>query len=310
MRLGWDALAHPPALNTPPAGLLRGRWARGHLFSAVPCKRPSTAPCPPTYSPTHQHPALPCRDTDPNGLQLAATPDPLGEAAKLLRRLREHAGQQPLVQQLSFEVFLRQGKLLLALQAAKKAAALSGAADPAVHSMVARLADAVVAAAAAPQDAPGALPAQALEVAQAETAALLGAGEVSPAAAAAYRQQWAAAHAGSSLRHAAAAAEVALPDARPAAVQRLLAAGPAGASHADCAAVLELLSDRLALPEAAEQWRRACAESFRRSAVFGGADCVQVPAPWEAAAAEAEGGEGSSAAAANGVAEQVSQLAI
>ena len=207
------------------------------------------------------------------------------------------------------QVFLRQGKLLLALQAAKKAAALGGGADPAVHSMVARLADAVAAAAAAPRDAPGALPAAALEVAQAETAALLGAGEVSPAAAAAYRQQWAAAHAGSSLRHAAAAAEVAPPDARAAAVQRLLAAGPAGASHADCAAVLELLADTLALPEAAEQWRQACVQRFRWSALFGGADRVQVSAPWEDAAA-AEGGEGCGDAAANGVADKVSQLAI
>jgi hypothetical protein len=30
--------------------------------------------------------------------------DPLAEAAKLLRRLREHAGDKLLVQQLSFEV--------------------------------------------------------------------------------------------------------------------------------------------------------------------------------------------------------------
>lgn len=44
------------------------------------------------------------RDTDPDGVQLAAVADPLAEAAKLLRRLREHAGDQLAVQQLSFEV--------------------------------------------------------------------------------------------------------------------------------------------------------------------------------------------------------------
>jgi hypothetical protein len=49
----------------------------------------------------------PRRDTDPDGKQLAAVAEPLAEAAKLLCRLREHAGEQPLVQQLSFEVGCR-----------------------------------------------------------------------------------------------------------------------------------------------------------------------------------------------------------
>lgn len=210
------------------------------------------------------------------------------------------------MQQLSFEVFLRQGKLLLALAAAKKAQQLSGGADPDVHSMVARLADAVAAAAAAAAEgAADALPPVALEVALEETAALLGAGEATAAAAAAYRQQWAAQHAGSSLRHAAAAAEVALPDSRSAAVQRVVAAGPAGASHAECAQVLHLLEARLGLAEAAAQWRQACAAHFRWSALFGAADRVEVPAPWEAAVGSEE-----PAAAVNGIAAKTSQLAI
>ena len=198
-------------------------------------------------------------------------------------------------------MYLRQGKLLLAAAAAKKAAQLAGAADPSVHSMVCRLADAVAAAAAAPAGEAAGLPPAVLEVAQEEAAALLGASEASAANAAAYRQQWAASHAGTSVRHAAAAAEVAPPQDRPAAVQRLVSLGPAGASHADCLAAHELLGGPLGAADAAEQWRQACAAHFRWSAAFGGADRVAVPAPWEQ-----EGGE----AAVNGVAEKASQLAI
>lgn len=204
-------------------------------------------------------------------------------------------------------MYLRQGKLLLAAAAAKKAAQLAGAADPSVHSMVCRLADAVAVAAAVPAGDAAALPPAALEVAQEEAAALLGAGEATAAAAAAYRQQWAAAHAGNSVRHAAAAAEVAAPKDQAAAVQRLLSQGPAGASHADCLAAHELLSGPLGAADAAEQWRKACAAHFRWSAAFGGADCVAVSAPWEQEAASKEaGGE----AAVNGIADKTSQLAI
>lgn len=323
------------------------------------------------------------RDTDPDGVQLAATADPLGEAAKLLRRLREHAGGKLEVQQLSFEasavgwagrwagqgfpewqrrwglgscrsmhaaavltrsgcmrltplpppnppnptthththavqVYLRQGKLLLAVQAAKKAQQLAGAADPSVHSMVARLAAALLAAAAAPAaqaaeaDAGGngaALPPLAVEVAQQEAAQLLCATELSAAAAEAYRQKWAAAHAGSSLRHAAAAAEVAPPEARAAAVQQLQQVGPAGASHADCVAVAELLAGPLAAPEAASAWRQQCAARFPWSAVFGGASRLDVPAPWEAEASAAEG-KGDEAANANGLVPKAAALSL
>ncbi|KAL4451836.1 hypothetical protein ABPG75_007498 [Micractinium tetrahymenae] len=256
------------------------------------------------------------KDTDPDGEQLAATPDPLGEAAKLLRRLREHAGDELAVQQLSFEVYVRQGKLLLAVQAAKKAQQLAGPADPSVHSMVVRLAAAVLAAAAeAAAEAGGdgngaAMPPLALAVARQETAALLGASELDAAAADAYRQQWAAAHAGSSLRHAAAAAEVAPPEARVAAVQRLQEVGPAGASHADCATAAELLAGPLAAPEAAAAWRHQCAARFPWSAVFGGASRLDVPAPWEAEAATGKEGKGEEAASANGLAQQAAALSL
>lgn len=217
------------------------------------------------------------------------------------------------------QVYLRQGKLLLAVQAAKKAQQLAGA-DPSVHSMAARLAAAVLAAAAAPAGEAGAegngngngsgsaLPAVALEVAQQEAAQLLGVSELTAAAAEAYRQQWAAAHAGSSLRHAAAAAEVAPPEARGAAIKQVQQVGPAGASHSDCLAVAELLAGPLAAPEAASAWRQQCAARFPWSAVFGGASVLEVPAPWEEEAA-AEG-KGVEAAEANGLTQKAAALAL
>lgn len=233
-------------------------------------------------------------------------------------------------------MYLRQGKLLLAVQAAKKAQQLAGAADPSVHSMVARLAAAVLAATSAPagaaaagaQAAPAALPSLALEVAQQETAALLGVGaggKLTPAAATAYQQQWAKAHTIRSVRHAAAAAETAPAGAeRKEAAQRVLAAqwikidSSSRATHADCVAVHELLSSKLQLPEAAASWRQQCSQAFSWSAVFDGAARVSVPAPWEEeakakeAAAAAAGGEDAATAAAgvNGIADKAAALAL
>jgi hypothetical protein len=45
-----------------------------------------------------------CRDLDPDGVQLAATADPLGEAAKLVKRLCEHAADNLTSHLLAFEV--------------------------------------------------------------------------------------------------------------------------------------------------------------------------------------------------------------
>lgn len=44
------------------------------------------------------------KDPDPDGAQLAATPDPLGEASKLIRILKTHANGRFLTHQLAFEV--------------------------------------------------------------------------------------------------------------------------------------------------------------------------------------------------------------
>jgi hypothetical protein len=44
------------------------------------------------------------KDPDPDGEQLAKTEDPLGEATKLVQRLREHSGDCLRTHELSFEV--------------------------------------------------------------------------------------------------------------------------------------------------------------------------------------------------------------
>ena len=43
-------------------------------------------------------------DPDPDGEQLAKTEDPLGEAIKLVQRLREHSGDRLRTHELAFEV--------------------------------------------------------------------------------------------------------------------------------------------------------------------------------------------------------------
>lgn len=45
-----------------------------------------------------------CRDPDPDGVQLAMTTNPLGQAAKLVKRLVSHAGENLETHLLAFEV--------------------------------------------------------------------------------------------------------------------------------------------------------------------------------------------------------------
>lgn len=51
---------------------------------------------------------VPCRekDPDPEGKQLAATKDPLGEATKLVQRLKQYAGDRLKTHLFAFEVGL------------------------------------------------------------------------------------------------------------------------------------------------------------------------------------------------------------
>lgn len=84
-------------------------------------------------------------DRDPDGAQLAAVADPLAEAAKLLQKLRDNGRSRLQTHLLSFEVALRRGKQLLALQAVKRAAAEAGEAHPDVHRMAVRFCTAAAA---------------------------------------------------------------------------------------------------------------------------------------------------------------------
>jgi hypothetical protein len=92
-------------------------------------------------------------------------------------------------------------------------------------------------------------------------------------------------------------------------VQQLLAAGPAGASHADCLAVHKLLAEQLQLPGEAAEWQQQCAAAFPWSRAFGGPDCVSVAAPWEEEEAK-KASAGVDEATVNGVEQQTAQLAI
>ena len=61
------------------------------------------------YSQSHGSTFLvPCRekDPDPEGKQLAATKDPLGEATKLVQQLKQYAGDRIKTHLLAFEVGL------------------------------------------------------------------------------------------------------------------------------------------------------------------------------------------------------------
>ena len=88
----------------------------------------------------HDKCRLTCRekDPDPDGEQLAATQDPLGEAMKLVQRLRQHSGDRLGTHKLACNVYLRRHRLLLALKAVNNAIALEGVSHPDVHSMVVR----------------------------------------------------------------------------------------------------------------------------------------------------------------------------
>jgi peptide alpha-N-acetyltransferase len=62
-----------------------------------------------------------------------------GEAAKLVSSLKAHAPGSLDTQLLAAEVYLRRGRLLLALAAVQRAVALAGAAHPAVHLALIKL---------------------------------------------------------------------------------------------------------------------------------------------------------------------------
>ena len=79
-------------------------------------------------------------DEDPHGAKLAATEDPLGEATKLVEKLKSHCSHHLLTQLAAFEVYSRRGKLLLALSAVQRGVEIAGSQDPEVAVRLVRLA--------------------------------------------------------------------------------------------------------------------------------------------------------------------------
>jgi len=217
------------------------------------------------------------KDPDPHGEALAATEDPLGEATKLVRRLVKAAGDRLQTQLLAFEVYSRKGRLLLALQAVKKAVALAGADHPEVHVATLALANQMAAA----ERASGV----AAEVLKSQVAALLGGAECS---ADGFHDAWVQQHGGESMAHRLAAAKgTALlhPERVAAACEELAKAGAGGGSHAECVAVRQWLEQEHPASEA--EFVAACSQAFPWSREFGGAQCVALQA-----ANEAENGDG------------------
>ncbi|GIL62302.1 hypothetical protein Vafri_16585 [Volvox africanus] len=212
-------------------------------------------------------------DPDPDGAKLAATADPLGEAAKLVEMLVRHAGDRLASHLLAAEVALRKGRLVVALGAVRKAAQVAegGAAHPDVHVLVVRLALAV-------HSSPPEHPVVRSVVATGLTTLL---GDSSPAQ---YAEAWRITHGTASLAHRVAAGN---------AMVLLGAAGGAGEQqaattaavahvtaedlsssphdHVQCVEVHKLLRNTWGDATAAERWRTACAAAFPHSRYFGGA---------------------------------------
>jgi len=72
-------------------------------------------------------------------IKLATVADPLGETSKTLALLQEHALDRLETHFLAFEVYLRRGKMLLALRALRRMRTLSSAQHPATHACTVRL---------------------------------------------------------------------------------------------------------------------------------------------------------------------------
>lgn len=231
-------------------------------------------------------------DTDPDGVLLAATKDPLGEATKLLKRLLTAAPDRLETQLMAFEIYSRKKKMLLALKAVKKAAELApdgGKENPRVHHALVRLASLVE------QEQEGNDVVS--SVLKDQVGDLLG----SPSTTAAkYHAAWVQQHGSASLAHrfTAAQATAALDSTKRAqAAAELAKAGPCGASHPECVQVHKWLSSGDdsnydgggTAAAAAAEFAAACAKVFKWSRYFDGEHCVPLPEKTNGVDAAAKG---------------------
>lgn len=224
------------------------------------------------------------KDADPDGAALAATPDPLAEAAALVALLASHAPARPDTHALCFEVAARRGKPLMMLRAARAAAGALGAGHWCARALALRAVVEVPKAIAAPS--PAAHPAlqAVLESGLAElkggaaTAQAMADGAADAAKAARDARALVAASTssvdvlGCAGPTAAAALVGALPDPDP--------AGDAAGAHAGAVEVEGLLKRWEGGGDgggpATAAWRNRCAAVFQWSAHFGGAKRVEV----------------------------------
>ena len=223
-------------------------------------------------------------DSDPDGVKLASTKDPLGEATKLIVRLEKaHGGNssQVDVQLWAFQVYLRKQRYLMALRAVKKAVgAETGAEDPRVHVAIVQLAKKVEEAGAGVGASASAVVRQVLSDGIASL--LQGASNTAE-----YHAAWVAKHQASTVvfRWVVAQGSVvtaphnkhqaAMELARPAIDGKTV--NTKGNTHAECVAVHKWLLGQ-GEGEAAGVFTNTCAAVFEWSRYFGGAKCVSLSA--------------------------------
>mmetsp|Transcript_31747 Transcript_31747/g.90154 ORF Transcript_31747/g.90154 Transcript_31747/m.90154 type:complete len:895 (+) Transcript_31747:199-2883(+) len=227
------------------------------------------------------------KDPDPDGKQLAATEDPVGEAAKLVAELKVYAAKEIATHTAAFEVYLRKGRLLLALQAAQAALALGGSGSPEAFRLSARLAHAC--SKIPDPGAEGTTHPVVHAVLTEDITALLGGKDLIS-----FVKDWVAKYGrGTSLPCAGAAAEMlalVLPAQKAEAVQLLLSfkIGPK-TTLAECIEAYELLVGALGDPAAAASFKKAAAEPFRWSTFLEGPDRQEGAATTPAADITANG---------------------
>ncbi|KAF5833413.1 NMDA receptor-regulated protein 1-domain-containing protein [Dunaliella salina] len=231
-------------------------------------------------------------DPDPDGAKLASTPEPLEEASKLVASLKEHAAGLLETQLLALQVYLRKGKMLLALSAAQRAAANAGPQHPQVHLAIVRFCSRAQSHPAPDMPAPHPEVASLIKTGQEK---LLGSKHATSVKA--YNDEWLATHcqdnssrgdtlavrqAGAeALLVLAGAGQVPLADAKVQAAKLLTSAAPLSGvvtkrRHEQCVAVTKLLEEDIADTAAAKRWREACSQAFPFSRFFGGSRIVEL----------------------------------
>ncbi|CAK0738600.1 hypothetical protein CVIRNUC_001066 [Coccomyxa viridis] len=253
------------------------------------------------------------KDPDPHGEKLAQVEDPLGEAMKLLQRLREYSGDRLKTHELAFEVYTRRKRWVLALHAVKRATAIAGPGSPEAHCMVLRFCHAA-------QSQQGIKEAQPVvaEVVGQELKGLLHGKSMAQC-----NEAFLEAHGSASLAHRAAAARMMVlldPGAKSGAAKMLVKRGgligggvaAEAITHSEAQQVHQLLADELGEAQAAADFKSKCQQVFRWSSYFEGPDRLKLDSEEEVPSEQPEqnGSHTEGAAKMNGVSQAVDKLSI